>query len=293
MSTPSKDENTLQGYLLNIKSADPDGSNSRIEFMLQQKEETKRVLYFSPKSKKRTALEELNMSPVKITCFRKNMKSGDYIMDHDTVISPETQLDFQPLNMQELKLKDVEKCAIESMITVTAKVRSKSTITKKNGLPYQVIAVSDDSASIRLILWKDYVNSCEQSKTYVFSNIKVKRDKEYGHVFLGTAYGNDTIITEAEDIGKVSTAESSSMVQVGEKHYTGDVVSIGRITRLIQCANCPKKVEKVDGLYTCVPCNASMRLKFCRKRLVMNLIVMDVHEKSMTCQYSTMSWMIS
>ena len=77
-------------------------------------------------------------------------------------ITSEEGFDFQVLDMDNLMLKDVKKCAYESLITVKAKVKTKSTTARKGALSYQALAVADSTESMKVMLWKEHVESSDK-----------------------------------------------------------------------------------------------------------------------------------
>ena len=270
------DEVEVEGYLLNVNvQGEKEGSNQkpRMEFMIQGATEAKRVLYFSVPSEKRKAIEELNKSPVKLSKLRKSNKTEDLIMDNKSIIEDDVALNYKQINMEELTIKNAKQCAIETNVTITGKVKSKSTLTKKGDKEYQHLAVSDQTDTIKVMLWKDLVNKCDEKKTYRFENLKVKRDKSYGDLFLGTAWNNSTKIIEVQDMENVSAATITTPVK--DNMMEGEIMTVSRVTRFIQCGFCNNKPVLTDGMYVCNSCKESMKYSFCRKKVVVNLMFVE------------------
>ena len=71
----------------------------------------------------------------------------------------------------------------------------------QNGLPYQILSVCDESGAIKVLLWgEDFMNMLDEGKTYNFKDMKIKEDKKFGGISLGTTKSDDTQIKPSEDL---------------------------------------------------------------------------------------------
>ena len=51
----------------------------------------------------------------------------------------------------------------------------------------------DPSATMKLVLWADFVDSVLEGDTYTFHNIRVNKDKQTGDIYVNTAKSGTTI----------------------------------------------------------------------------------------------------
>lgn len=267
---PDPDEGCIEGYLLNYSAVE--GNNPRIEFMIQAKETAKRVRCFSPSPQKRKLVEDLLLSPVKMSKLRPSEKTGDLIMNYETeLVADERTLDYPPLDMDNLQLKDVAKCAHESLVTVIGKVTKMNQVANKGGLKYQVLYVKDEIHAMKLMLYGTDVGSCELNETYTFSKFRVKLDKYSYSVFLASAKDISSI-SKTKNIKSVCADDvGSSWQKPDDTVLQGDLMGVSRITRFILCGRCNKKIQSSNGLYDCQNCKQTMKLKFCKKRVVVSV----------------------
>ena len=55
----------------------------------------------------------------------------------------------------------------------------------------------DPTASIKMVLWENFIHQVENNKTYIFHNVTVRKDKYNDTIYLNTAkYGTEIKLTE-------------------------------------------------------------------------------------------------
>ena len=266
--------NSIEGYLIDVKPGE--GKKPRLDLMVQHASGgARRVLYFTPESEKRKAIEDLHKSPIKLTCLKQSSVTDDFIFTNETVITnDDVHLDFQPFDMDNLSIAQAKTCAIESLISIKGLVKSISSLSTKGSLKYQSLAVSDSTDIIKVLLWNEMVGLCKDQKSYAFKGLKVKKDREYGDIFFGTAFNKKTVITEINNLKKVSNAQITPRKKESIK-INGEIMSVSRVTRFSKCHKCPVTVCKTDNGYYCSSCKETMKEKFCKKKLVANLKFID------------------
>lgn len=55
----------------------------------------------------------------------------------------------------------------------------------------------DPTASIKMVLWENFINQVENNHTYIFHNVTVRKDKQNDTIYLNTSqYGTEIKLTE-------------------------------------------------------------------------------------------------
>ena len=276
-TTPQKAEpGDMEGYLVNVTSP---SNNSRFNFLVQGKRRSLQYVCFEPERKKQ--MTELLGSPVKISKTRGSSKSSDLTFTRDSQITPVDEMDFPKLDMENLTINQLSTLPFECVVSITGKVTSRSKeMETHSGLPYQVLSVCDESAAIKVLLWgEEFINMLDEGKSYRFKNMRIKEDKKYGGISLGTTKSDDTEITLSVDLGAVVE---------GELHLTVGDTMIGSILMVnkqmidyISCKKCTKKIEgDTSGpIVFCQTCDSDVLAAKCKLTRVVKIEFEDDTEK--------------
>ena len=139
------------------------------------------------------------------------------------------------------------------LVKATVKHLSGAKMVKLETGPIQSrsCTLQDPSGTIKAVLWNEWVNSVENDKTYIFTNLRVKKDNYTNEIFVNTAkHGcrieqSDSFNDEAlPDVGPAIT----DMVT---KQAT---VSVKTLTKYNCCNACGKKVEGTGRTVRCDSC---------------------------------------
>ena len=258
-TTPQKkgqNSNDMEGYLVNLTSP---SNNSRFNFMIQGKKRCLNFVCFEPEQKKQ--LTNLLGSPVKVSNTRNSSRSTDLTFTRDSEIVPAGQMDFDIIDMENLKIKELSKLALECVITITAQVKSRSKeLETKTGLPYRVLSVADSTGSIKVMLWgEEFLDAVHEGSTYTFENMRIKEDKMYGGIVLGTTQSDNTAIKPCADLdnvvdgGELSVGVTDSM--------KGSIYMVNKkMIDYLSCKKCTKKLEgDISGDFVfCKTCDADI-----------------------------------
>ena len=262
----------LKGYLINVT---PKGEKS-FDFMIQESSTScSRVLCYSPL--KRKAVTDLNKTPVKILNLRKARKGSAYIMDDETALESleSEEIDYEPLDMDDLKIKDIKKCAEGSVINIKAFVSKRGEPTmsgRKNR--YQILALADETGVIKCMFYDSMIDECVQLKSYDFKNLQVKVDTLYGDCYVSSTYDNTTSVEEIAQVSNVKVNEESSRKKAEKEVMNGEIVAAGKINRFILCSLCKLKLhEKTKGQlkFECTKCNTTLKRKLVLESLALHV----------------------
>ena len=154
----------------------------------------------SPGKRKIFADLEEKKSAIKIKKFRvdTNANMSDLLMGHDVIVEHYPELDFQRSQIQSsTTLLSVKSVRIGQHLTVKAKVTNMSKELKGGDLTLVNCTLLDPTASIKMVLWENFINQVENNHTYIFHNVTVRKDKYNDTIYLNTSqYGTEIELTE-------------------------------------------------------------------------------------------------
>ena len=186
MSLPKETVNdskieSLEGFLHNLSPT----KDNRIEFGLQTKRKTYRVVCFAPA--KRPLFEDKNKSPLKIPNFQYFKKDRDILINSNVQVESVDRLDFlcAEISGNNIKIKNIECCANFQMINAQGKItqlretRYLSTI----NLNCREASLMDETGTIKLSLRSEFCSIVENGLTYMFKNLRVNHGS-YGRIYV-------------------------------------------------------------------------------------------------------------
>ena len=258
-----------KGYLHNISPLKKDGAF--FDFQIQTKYKTLRGVCFSPK--KRKLLEDFTntSSPVKLSkcTLETKCNSQDLLLHEDIVIEKYPEVDFPKKDIDtNLTISDIKSVCIGQLITLKAKVVSIGEVRKvKNGkLSLREVYIADPTDSIKLDLWEENIDKAQEGKTYLFRNLRVKKNSYSSEIYLNTAKSDHFIIKETVPF-ESPLAIAVDLEQLRHVKEKGEIVGIGNVTSYHACYKCNKKVEMAtsDNVAYCTnkSCNLTQKSKAC------------------------------
>ena len=266
-TTPAVDT-SAEGYIHNVMLS-PSSHDGRFSFVLQGKRSSSRVLCFTPT--KKATIEGLENKPIRVSNLVQSRKGKDLIMNANSAIE-EVVVDYDRLTFDKILINQVPSCGVETLVTVNAKVHKlQNEQETRNHIAFRNISISDMSGSIRLTLWTSLVNACVEGKTYQFKNVRVKEDTRYGTLFLGTTMNDNTSITLIDDMENATTSEISDNPGPSVEIVTGEIVSVDRVTRFIQCFKCNQKLQDNCQQPYCSRCQSHVKKSACNKSTVIKV----------------------
>ena len=239
---------------------------------LQAKDDPVKAVCYSPNKHSELKTVANTKSPIKLQNFKKTDSSTDIVITNFTTITPlnKTDVDF---NFEEnMTVKSADTVVNISSITRLAPVVSVSAV-KKITLPQsnditklskQEVVIRHTTASIRVVLWGDYVNTVERQVTYLFKHLRVKGTKF--EKYLNTPKTNPFTLEECEEF-------QQPLVEVNDELITSKTISatslgIQDATRVNSCVSCQKPViqkNQSSPLGVCQPqsCHLTQPLSKC------------------------------
>ena len=275
--TPSKGGQNLSGYFHLIRS--PTNSNEKVAFTIQGKRKSHRVLCYAPE--KIAHLDDASAINI-VGC--KQGRNEDFYMSNATTVEEVLDLDYECIDKTKIKINMLPSLAIGDLVTLVADVKIVQPVkTVKNDLKVQDLSVSDSTASVRIALWNDFVDTCEKGKTYKFVNVRLVAEKEKTLFLQSTKDDNTQIeitdkMMDAVDAVALNNNNNSKQIQ-------GEFVGIDTIFSYKKCILCGKKVgDHVTSakVTDCANCNKPVKLKACPLSLVVKARYQDIATQKVT-----------
>ena len=135
-----------------------------------------------------------NKSPVKIRGIEHYDKFKIIVIKHNTTITPSQEaLQFGPLDSLEshVTIESLQFTSPQQLVNlkVTVKHVSGSKVVKaqKGTLTKSTATLVDPTGSVTAVFWEEWVDCIQLDKTYIFTNLRVKKDNYSGQIYLNTA----------------------------------------------------------------------------------------------------------
>ena len=278
-------DKVLKGYIHDVSHVGQGDAKKFFDFKVQTESEIVRGVCFSP-GKKRTFDEmAANKSPVKIKKFMpdKNPHSSDILMNDAVVIEELQTLDFtyRSIIPQEMNIGKLSSLTPNQLLTLKAKViklqkpaeinqNSDNPLTKREGL------LIDPHGTIKIVLWQNEVNAVENGETYLFKNLRLKKNRVSGDIYVNPAKGCASFLA-ADPFPEDSLHPPQ---EIPEELVTttvmGEVIGVQKCSLSICCFKCSKPIELTSAKAAVVHCShCDMKQKFsrCRKQWYINAVL--------------------
>jgi hypothetical protein len=249
---------------------------------------TVKAICFSPQKvpSLKTAMEK--KSPVKIRRFEFNDKFQNVVIKNCTTVTEyQKSLPFSSANSLSSKvvpIKVVKSMAPGQLVSVKAKVMNlsgeKFVKTVQYGPLRKTIAtLLDPSGSISVTFWEDFVDSVENDKTYLFTNLKTKTDGSGELCVNNPKEGFE--VKEVDDFSEVLPDVEPSLLDVATKDINVSIIGVKCLNSYDTCTSCGGKVENCGAVVKCLQasCKLSQRANLENRRWFARLLVQDIVTK--------------
>ena len=123
------------------------------------------------------------------------------------------------------------------------------------------VYITDPHASMKLVLWEDFIHSVQERKTYQFNNLRVRIDKQTHQVFLNTPINSGCTTEEAESLTEPCARPDEFPISFISSSHNSCIIGVNKVVNYHSCNNCHKKLD-ASGPYVKVKCkHCSMRQK--------------------------------
>ena len=258
---------------------------------LQAKDDPVKAVCYSPDKHSELKTVAKTKSPIKLQNFKKTDSSRDIVITKFTKITPLNKADVD-FNFEEnmtvesadtvVNISSIAKLAPEQLISVKGQVVSVSAV-KKISLPQsnditklskQEVVIRDTTASIRVVLWGDYVNTIIPQVTYLFKHLRVKGTKF--EKYLNTPKTDPFTLEECEEFQQPLVEVDDELIT--SKTIKATILGIQDATRINSCVSCQKPVVQKNqssplGVCQSQSCHLTQPLSKCDVKWTLNVRV--------------------
>ena len=233
-------------YVHDVSPVKTSSRNKRyFDCLLQSEQLTRRAVSFSPEKQPMFHSIQKNKSPIKIKKFKIDETYKDIVIETGTEVSntPPPQ-SFQRVTCYDhdttLTISSLANIASEQLVTFKAKVHLLRPVTQQPTTVGQDIlkkreaVLVDETSSITLKLWENFVGSVEQGKCYKFVNLRYRKTRTDRYV--NTPKNEPCQIVPCEDFEHpLAEVDVDTTTVEAEAKFVG----ITTITKSMKCCACP------------------------------------------------------
>lgn len=144
-------------------------------------------------------------------------------------------------------------------------------------LDKQEVIARDTTASVKIVLWQNYVNTLEVNKTYELQNLRIKTSGK--DRFLNTAKSETFIFKEVQPFQHPLVSVEEDVTKLTTTTILCKVVGIQQMYHSLSCISCQKKVVSQPGeeITQCQSCNTTQLIGSCKAQKSARLVVEDIN----------------
>ena len=229
-------------------------------------------------------------SSVKIKRFRIDQKSNteDLLMGGNVEVQQLPTAPFPKVDIPStFDLAMLKTIAPGQLITVKAKVtalrEAKTLQTSRVTLKMMEGQIVDPPGYSKIVFWETFCDQVEEGTTYIFENIRVKKDSVTKQVYVNTAKSGTTI-TATEPHANILALAPTFTVSDDSMTFSveGRVVGVLSTSMYIACNKCNKKIQNDDSssdLITCNYCNMQQMADLCPTQYYAQLLFLTTTKK--------------
>jgi hypothetical protein len=226
---------------------------------LQTSEDTTmKAVCFSPEkaSPLKKAME--SKSPIKVRRFEYNEKFNNIVIKKSTSVTDYNKpLPFAPAESLTTPLSDISTIKTTSanqLVCVKAMVKhlsgSKLVKLETGSVRNCSCILQDQSGAIKGVFWEEWIDSVEDGKTYIFTNMRVKKDNYTNEIFVNTAK-HGCMIKECDPFDELLPDVSPAITDMVTKQVIVSIIGVKTVSKYNSCNACGKKIEGAGRTVKC------------------------------------------
>lgn len=244
---------------------------------------TVNAICFSPKKVQPLKLAQQQKSPVKIKRFEYNQQFNNVVLNNTTTLEIiKEPLTYQPMESTEdtlLTITYIKQLQEHKAVSLKAKVMNLSaikTIKLKDGPCAKAKAtIVDPTDSVTVVFWGEWANKITDDTTYIFKNLKVRKDPYTSEMYLNTPQ-NGFGLEEAEQFTDPLSTIRLSLMNLATKTVNVAIIGVKMLQKYFNCAACGKKAEVHDKLLKCTACRLKQRITSASEKWFAKILVEDM-----------------
>lgn len=277
-------EKQIIGYVHNVSPVKAGPKKKYFDFDLQTDSEVSvRGVCFPPPKRKLLVESQEKSVPVKIRKFMNDKKEGstDILMGdfvNVEMLAPE-DIDFEKKDIlpPDLNLSMLPLITVQQLLSLKAKVVCLNAVemvtTPQCSLKKVDGVLVDEYGSVKITLWEDDIEKVEKGKTYQFKNLRLKKNKLTGEIYVNPAKGNSSI-TECEAFETILDIPEDIPTELTTATIDGEIVGVTEVKLDHCCIKCNKPlVAKKEAKCENPRCKLTEKLEKCKKQWYVKALI--------------------
>ena len=247
---------------------------------------TMKAICFSPDKVNplRKAME--NKSPVKVRRFEYNEKFNNIVINRSTAVMDHNEpLPFPPAESSTsclVNIATVKTTSVNQLVLVKATVKHLSgpkIVKWENGsVQKRSCVLQDPTGAIKAVLWEEWIDSVEDDQTYLFTNLRVKKDGYTNEIYVNTAKSGFEV-KECVPFDEVLPDVGPAIADLVAKQAIVSIIGVKTLNKYNSCNACGKKVEGTGKTVKCESCKVRQRVSQENANWYARLFVQNVETK--------------
>lgn len=212
----------------------------------------------------------------------KDQDCTDVLMDDDVNIQDlnETDVPFskQELVPSQLNLSLITKVSVNQLISLKAKVINLQEPKKagSSSLRKAEAILVDEYGSVKVLFWEEDIEKVEDEQTYHLKDLRVKKDKYSGEVYVNPAKGL-SVLTKCEAFKGNLAMQQTIPDEFLKSQVTSDILGIADIKNELCCLKCNRRMKPAGKIGHCTnpKCNLKQKLSACRQQWYLKALLKD------------------
>lgn len=281
----------VEGYVHAVSPIKtPTSGNRYFEFKIQEREESRRVVCFSPDKRLQLKDNEENKSPVKLlsvspTKRRYEPESTEYLMNNRSKVVRTKNIPFPWSKVlgegEQLTVSQImESSNNGDVVAVKAKVLWKGdnesvySPSMRKTLNKCEVILADATGAIPATVWESMIPQLSEEISYVFQKFKVSF---FNKKFLNGTPDSEVKEGEAVELSAdiCSAAIELKPIATETQRLSGRVLGVD-LAFALACVNCKSKIaESSDQFVDCTSCKTTFIKEDLKQKVSANLVVVD------------------
>ena len=281
----------MVGYLHNLSPIKTSqNKNQYFSLNFQTNSQVYRAVCFSPEKHSVLKRKLESSSPVKINRFqlKKNLKTEkeELILNRRTRIEDpdENEMDFDVQKIQEETVEAVDSSVEEikdkqnsTLVNIAGRVLFNGTPetveVRGKTLMKQEAMFTDNSGSLRLVLWEQDTRKMKSGQCYNLANVAIKEFNGTNYLTL-TKYSN---VTEATKLNITRHDDVPDNIQQVQVQFPPDGINF--VQSYLSCNKCHSKVIDTDKkIIKCSECGLTQLKTKCRNKVMASILTITAKD---------------
>jgi hypothetical protein len=216
-----------------------------------------------------------NKSPVKVRRFEYNEKFNNIVINRSTAVMDHNEpLPFPPAESSTsclMNILTIKTTSVNQLVLVKAKVKHLS---GPKMAKWENGSVQKHLCAIKAVLWEEWIDSVEDNQTYLFTNLRAKKDGYTDEIYVNTAKSGFEV-KECVPFDEVLPDVSPAIA----KQAIVSIIGVKTLNKYNSCNAYGKKVEGTGKTVKCESCKVKQQVSQGNANWYARLFVQNVETK--------------